>query len=176
MTDALIADLSQVGSLRVISRTSSMRYKGAQKSLPEIARELDVEAVVEGSVVRAQDRVRITARLVHVPTDQNLWARSFEGRPEDIIDLQREVARSVAREVNAKLTPAERGRLASPGPIDPEAHEAYLRARHLYDTGEQPNLEKAIRLFGDALARAPGFAAAHVGLAEAHVYLAAQYV
>jgi serine/threonine-protein kinase len=176
MTDALIADLSQVGSLRVISRTSSMRYKGARKSLPEIARELDVEALVEGSVVRAKDRVRITAQLVHVPTDQNLWARSFEGRPEDIIDLQREVARSVAREVNAKLTPGERGRLASPGPIDPEAHEAYLRGRHLYDTGEMPNLEKAIAHFNQALARAPGFAPAHVGLAQAHVYLATEYV
>ena len=176
MTDALIADLSQVGSLRVISRTSSMRYKGAHKSLPEIARELDVEAVVEGSVLRAKDQVRITAQLVHVPTDQNLWARSFEGRPEDIIDLQREVARSVAREVNAKLTPAERGRLASPGPIDPDAHEAYLRGKHLYDTGEEPNLQKAIGLFKQAIEKASNFAPAYVGLAQAHVYLGTEYI
>jgi serine/threonine-protein kinase len=175
MTDALIADLSQVGSLRVISRTSSMRYKGARKSLPEIARELGVEAVVEGSVLRAKDRVRITAQLVHVPTDQNLWGRTFDGRPEDIIDLQREVARSVAREVNAKLTPSERGRLASPGPIDPEAHEAYLRGRHLYETGEEANLLKAIDYFDRAIERAPTLALAHVGLAEVHVYLAAQF-
>ncbi|HET9314351.1 MAG TPA: protein kinase, partial [Vicinamibacteria bacterium] len=173
MTDALIADLSQVGSLRVISRTSSMRYKGAHKSLADIARELDVEAVVEGSIVRAQDRVRINAQLVHVATDQNLWASSFEGRPEDIIDLQREVARSVAREVNAKLTPAERGRLASPGPIDPEAHEAYLRGKHLYEFGDAESLRRAREYFEQAITRQPTMALAHTGLADVHILLRA---
>lgn len=176
MTDALIADLSQVGSLRVISRTSSMRYKGARKSLSEIARELDVEAVVEGSVMRAQGQVRITAQLVHVPTDQNLWARSFEGRPEDIIDLQREVARSVAREVNAKMTPAERGRLASPGPVDPEAHEAYLRGRHLYsNVGTEEAVRRAITYYQEVLARAPRHARALAALSEAETYLAGNF-
>jgi TolB-like protein/Tfp pilus assembly protein PilF len=172
MTDALIADLSQVRSLRVISRTSSMRYKGAHKSLPEIARELEVEAVVEGSVLRAKDRVRITAQLVHVPTDQNLWARSFEGRPEDIIDLQREVARSVAQEVNAKLTQPERARLASPGPIDPEAHEAYLRGRHFYSQLTWESLQKASAAFEQSTSRVPTYALAHVGWADAQILLA----
>jgi serine/threonine-protein kinase len=176
MTDALIADLSQVQSLRVISRTSSMRYKGAHKSLSEIARELDVEAVVEGSVLRAKDRVRITAQLVHVPTDQNLWARSFEGRPEEIIDLQREVARSVAREVNAKLSPAERGRLASPGPTDPEAYEAYLRGRHLYaNVGTEEAVRRAVTYYQQVLGRSPRHAPALAALAEAETYLAGNF-
>jgi tetratricopeptide (TPR) repeat protein len=123
-------------------------------------------------VVRAKDRVRITAQLVHVPTDQNLWARSFEGRPEDIIDLQREVARSVAREVNAKLTPGERGRLASPGPIDPEAHEAYLRGKHFYSQLTWESLQKASASYEQCIARMPTYALAHVGWADAQILLA----
>jgi serine/threonine protein kinase len=166
MTDALITDLSQVSSLRVISRTSSMRYKGAHKSLPEIARELGVDAVVEGSVLRSKDRVRITAQLVHIASDQNLWANSFEGRPEDVIDLQREVARSVAREVNAKLTPPERARLASPGPVDPEAHEKYLLGKRMYSMLTPDSLRKAGEYFG-AVARARPQNARPWGLADA---------
>jgi eukaryotic-like serine/threonine-protein kinase len=171
MTDALIADLSQIGSLRVISRTSSMRYKAARKTLPEIARELGVDAVVEGSVLRSNGLVRITAQLVHVPSDRNLWARTFEGNPEDVINLQREVARSVAREVDAKLTGAERARLASPGPIDPEAHEAYLRGKHLYEFGDSESLRRALTYFEAALAKQPDYPLALVGKADAHVYL-----
>jgi TolB-like protein/tetratricopeptide (TPR) repeat protein len=171
MTDALIADLSQIGSLRVISRTSSMRYKAARKTLPEIARELGVDAVVEGSVLRSKDAVRITAQLVHVPSDRNLWARTFEGDPEDVISLQREVARSVAREVDAKLTGSERARLQSPGPIDPEAHEAYLRGKHLYEFGDSESLRRALVYFETAVAKQPDYPLALVGLADAHVYL-----
>jgi serine/threonine-protein kinase len=172
MTDALIADLSQIGSLRVISRTSSMRYKAAHKTLPEIARELDVDAVVEGSVLQANGLVRITAQLVHIPSDRNLWARTFEGDPEDVITLQREVARSVAREVDAKLTGSERARLQSPGPIDPQAHEAYLRGRHLFATvGTEAAVRRAIEYYKDAIAREPAWAPAHAALADAEAYL-----
>jgi serine/threonine protein kinase/tetratricopeptide (TPR) repeat protein len=176
MTDALIADLSQIGSLRVISRTSSMHYKASRKTLPEIARELDVDAVVEGSVLRSNGQVRITAQLVHVPTDRNLWARTFEGDPEDVISLQREVARSVAAEVNAKLTGSERARLASPGPIDAAAHEAYLRGRHLFATvGTEAAVRRAIEYYGEAIAKEPRYAPAYAALADAEEYLGAGF-
>lgn len=172
LTDALIADLSQIGSLRVISRTSSMHYKGTRKTLPEIARELEVDAVVEGSVLRSNGLVRITAQLVHVPTDRNLWARTFEGNPEDVINLQREVARSVAREVDAKLTGSERARLASPGPIDAAAHEAYLRGRHLFTSvSTDAAVRRSIEYFSEAIARAPAYAPAYAALADAEAFL-----
>jgi serine/threonine protein kinase/Tfp pilus assembly protein PilF len=172
LTERLIADLAQVGSLRVISRTSSMHYKGSQKTLREIADALDVEAVVEGSIVRMEDQVRITAQLVHVASDHNLWARTFEGRAEDVLDLQREVARSVVREVNAKLTQPERERLAGAGPVDPEAYEAYLRGRHHAGQVVWEMLLKASASYEHAIARSPEFALAHVGWADAQTLLA----
>ncbi len=109
MTEALITDLAQIGALRVISRTSAMRYKGSDKPLLEIARELNVDGFVEGSVLRAGDRVRITAQLIHAATDQHIWAKSYERDVSDVLALQSEVARAIAEEVQAKLTPQERG-------------------------------------------------------------------
>ena len=111
MTEALITDLAQIGALRVISRTSAMRYKGTDKPLPQIARELNVDALVEGSVLRAGDRVRISAQLIHAATDQHLWAKSYERDLRDVLALQAEVARAVAGEVQIKLTPQEQARL-----------------------------------------------------------------
>ncbi len=130
MTDALIADLAQIGALRVISRTSVMQYKGGvRKPLPEIARELNVDAIIEGSVFREGDRVRITAQLIHAQTDRHLWADSYVREFVDILTLHSEVARAIAREVKARVTPEEETRLARTRPVDPEAYELYLRGR-----------------------------------------------
>ena len=129
MTEALITDLAQIGALRVISRTSAMRYKGTDKPLPDIARELNVDALVEGSVLRVGDRVRITAQLIHAATDQHLWAKSYERDLRDVLALQSEVARAIAEEVQVKLTPQQQARLARSRHVNPAAHEAYLKGR-----------------------------------------------
>jgi TolB-like protein len=128
MTDELIAQLAQIRALRVISRTSAMRYKGTNKSMPEIARDLNVDTVVEGSVLRSGDRVRITAQLIHGPSDRHLWAQSFERDFRDVLSLQGEVARAIAHEIQITLTPDERSRLKGAPAVDLEAHDTYLRA------------------------------------------------
>ena len=169
MTEALIAQLAQIESLKVISRTSAMRYKQTDKNLPEIARELDVEGVIEGSVLRAADRVRITAQLIHGATDRHLWAGSYERDSSDVLVLQSEVARAIAQEIQVKLSPEEESRLASDRVVDPDAHEAYLKGRHfLYQTSAEA-LEKAETHFTNALERDPNFALAHTGLADIYV-------
>ena len=131
MTEALITDLGKISALRVISRQSVLRYKRTKKPLPEIARELNVDAIVEGTVQRAGNRVRITANLLHAPTDRHLWAESYERDLRDVLALQGEVAQAIAHEVQVKLTPQEQTRLASARPVNPEAYEAYLKGRHL---------------------------------------------
>ena len=131
MTEELITSLGKIGSLRVISRTSVMQYKGTKKPLPEIARELNVDAVVEGTVQRSGNRVRITANLLHAPTDRHLWAETYERDLGDVLALQGEVAQAIAREIKIKLTPQEQTRLATARPVNPEAYEAYLKGRHL---------------------------------------------
>jgi len=127
MTDELTTDLAKVGSLRVISRTSVMRYKGTKKALPEIARELNVDGIVEGSVMRSGQRVRITAQLIHAPTDHHLWAETYERDLGDVLRLQSEVAEAIAQQVRAQLTPQQQARLRSAHAVNPEAYEAYLR-------------------------------------------------
>jgi TolB-like protein len=129
MTDELITDLAKLNSLRVISRTSVMRYKGTRKGLPEIARELNVDAVIEGSVVRAGKRVRITAQLLHAPTDRHLWAETYERDLSDVLKVQSEVAQAIAQEVRTQLSPQQPARFRSARPVGPEAHEAYLQER-----------------------------------------------
>ena len=129
MTDALITDLAKIGSLRVISRTSVMRYKGARKSLPEVARELNVDTVVEGSVLHAGGRVRITAQLIQAATDQHLWAESYERKLEDVFALHAEVAQAIAQQIKIKLTPEQKRRLAKTTTVDPEVYHLYLRGR-----------------------------------------------
>jgi eukaryotic-like serine/threonine-protein kinase len=176
MTDALIADLGQISALRVISRTSSMQYKGARKPLPQIARELGVDAVVEGSVLRDGNRVRITAQLLHAHTDRQLWTRHYERDLTDVITLQREVAASVATEVRAKLTAQEKTRLATPRPVNAKAYEAYLRGRHfLQAQGTEASAQKAMEAFEEAVREDPGYASAHVGVSQASVYLAGNF-
>src|SRR5207247_1460790 len=132
MTDELITDLAKIGALRVISRTSMMHYKGTNKTVPEIARDLKVDAVVEGSVERFGDRVRIRAQLIHAATDRHLWAESYERDLRDILPLQDEVARAIANHIQAKLTPQEQAGFARIRSINPEAYEDYLKGRNYW--------------------------------------------
>jgi TolB-like protein/Flp pilus assembly protein TadD len=173
MTEQLITDLAKVGSLRVISRTSVMRYKGTKKSLPEIARELNVDGIVEGSVMRSGNRVRITAQLLHAPTDKHLWAEAYERDLGDVLRLQNEVAEAIAQQVRAQLTPQQEVRLRSAPAVNPEAYEAYLRGRYYLSnkfTMAEP-LNKAKSYFEDSIRKDPGFALAYSGLADSYVYL-----
>jgi TolB-like protein/Tfp pilus assembly protein PilF/tRNA A-37 threonylcarbamoyl transferase component Bud32 len=172
MTDALIADLAKISELRVISRTSMMCYRGTDKSLPEIARELNVDAVVEGSVLRAGNQVRITAQLIHGATDQHLWANSYEHELRDILGLQGEVARAIAQEIQIKVTPQEQARLARAQPVNPEAYEAYLKGRYHWNKRTEEGFRKAIDNFQQAIEIDPNYAAAYSGLADCYSLLA----
>ena len=166
MTEALITNLAQIRSLRVISRTSVMGYRATKKPLPQIGRELNVDAVLEGSVQKSGGRVRITAQLIEAPTDRHLWAKSYERDLRDALSLQSEVARSVAGEVQAAVTPAEQSRLSKARPVDPEVHELDLRGRYqLNNAASEQDIRKAIGLFQQSLAKDPGDAPAYVGLA-----------
>ena len=168
MTEALIAALAKIGSLRVISRTSVMQYKGVRKPLPQIARELDVDAIVEGSVVRAGDRVRITAQLVHAPTDRHLWAESYQRDLQDVLAVQGEVARAIAGEVRIKLTAQEEARLTRARPVNPAAHEAYLRGRARTTLSSREGWRAATAYFEQAIEIDPDYALGYTGLADAY--------
>jgi len=171
MTEALITDLSKIGALKVISRTSAMRYKGSDKPLPDIARELGVDAVVEGSVLRVEDRVRITAQLIEAATDQHLWAESYERDLRDVLALQSEVARTIAKEIQITLTPQEEARLASARPVDPEAYETYLLGRSYWNKHGEEDQKKAVEYFERAIDQDPDYATAYSGLADAYTML-----
>jgi TolB-like protein/DNA-binding winged helix-turn-helix (wHTH) protein/Tfp pilus assembly protein PilF len=171
MTDALITNLASLPALRVISRQSVMRYKGSAKPLPEIARELGVEGVVEGSVVRSGGRVRITAQLIHAASDRHLWARSYERRLEDVLALQGELSRAIADEVRITVGTNESRRLTRERPVNPDAYDAYLLGRHHWNQRTKESLERAIAYFQAATAKDPDFALAHAGLAAAYAPL-----
>jgi serine/threonine protein kinase/tetratricopeptide (TPR) repeat protein len=167
MTDALITNLTKLSSLRVISRTSAMHYKGTHKPLPEIARELNVAAVVEGSVFRSGDRVRISAQLVDATNDRNLWARDYDDRDEkDVLKLQNELASAVALEVLGKLAPHENSRLVVPQQVNPQAYEAYLRGKFFLHKWAGDGFEKAKGYFRQSIALDPNHPAGYLGLAE----------
>lgn len=177
MTEELTADLGQIGALRVISRTSVMQYKGARKkTMPEIGRELNVDALVEGSVRRAGQRVRITAQLIRAATDQHLWAKSYEGDLGDVLTLQSQVAGEIASEIKIALTPQNQARLATARKVNPEAYELYLRGNYLT---EQPrgawwrgdDLKKAIFYYQQAIDKDPSYPLAYVGVANAYITL-----
>ena len=170
MTEALITDLAKVGALRVISRTSAMRYKGANKPLPEIARELGVDAIVEGSVLRTGRKVRITAQLIEAASDTHIWAENYDRNLEDILSLQGEVAQAIAKAVQAKLTPDEKRRLATRPVVSPEAHELYLKGRHFWNQ-RGLGLKKAIEFFQRALDHSPTYSPAYAGLADSYALL-----
>ena len=144
MTDELITDLGQISSLRVISRKSIMTYKRVRKLLPEIARELDVEAVVEGTVLRFGERVRITAQLIRVPVERHIWAQSFEGDLRDTLALQNRVARAIAEQIRAALNQQEQAALQNSKVLNLEAYEAYLKGRYFWNKRTGDGLKKAI--------------------------------
>ena len=166
MTGALITDLAKIGTLKVISRTSAMRYKETDKSLPEIAQELNVDAIIEGSAARSGDRVRITAQLIDVETDQALWAESYERDFQDLLVLQSEVARAVAREIEVAVTPEESDLLASARPVNPEAYENYLKGVFHWQKLTPPDLDTALSYFELALEKDPDCVPAYVGIAR----------
>ena len=174
MTEALISDLAKIGGLKVISRTSVMRYKATTKSLPEIARELNVDAVVEGSVLRVGERVRITAQLIYAATDKHLWAESYDRDLSDVLRLHSEVARTIAKEIKVTLTPQEQSKLAVARPVSPAAHEAYLRGRFHWQNRTRAGLLKAIEYYRRAIEFEPNYASAFAGIADAYTYLARQ--
>ena len=167
MTEALIGNLAPISALRVVSRTSVMRFKGTRASLPEIARELKVDAVIEGSVQRTRDRVRISVQLIHAPTDTHLWAREYERELTDMLKLQGEVARAVADEIRIQVTAEERARMASAGTVDPTAHQEYLLGQHYLWKLTEEDLARAVDHFERATRLDAGYAAAYAGLSHA---------
>jgi len=166
MTDALITDLAKIRTVKVISRTSVMRYKGSNKPLPEIAQALGVDGILEGSVQRSGGRVRITTQLIRAATDTHLWAESYERDSRDVLTLQGEVARSVAREINVALTPEESSHLSRARPVDPEAYEAYLKGQSHWYWLSREHLDTALEYFQLALKKDPNYALAYVGVAN----------
>jgi TolB-like protein/DNA-binding winged helix-turn-helix (wHTH) protein/tetratricopeptide (TPR) repeat protein len=172
MTDELITELARIPGLRIVSRTSVMQAKGTRKPLAQIARELNVDAVVEGSVVRSADRVRITAQLIDTRSDKHLWAQSFEGPLGDVLTLQDDVAREIASQTRTVLTPAARAELTSAKHIDPEAHDAYLKGRYYWNKRTSDGLQKGAIYFQQAIEKDPAYAAAYSGLADCNSGLA----
>ncbi len=168
MTEELIADLGQVSASRVISRTSMMTYKGTTKTLPQIARELGVDTVVEGSVLRQGKQVRITAQLIDAKTDQHLWARSYVRDLNDVLSLQAEVAWTIADQIRIAVTPEERARLARPRTVEPEAQELYLQGMQALDTG---NPRSGIGCFQKAIDKDPNYAQAYAALANSYGWM-----
>ena len=170
MTEALIAGFAKVRALRVTSRTSVMQYKGTRKPLLDIARELNVDAIVEGSVQRLGERVKITARLIHSPTERHLWTETYERDQHEILGLQSEIARAVIQEIQIKLTPQEHMRLANARPVKPEAYDDYLRGRFYTNRHNNAANENAIVTLERSVAIDPTFASAHAELAQAYVW------
>ena len=185
MTEALITELGKTNIARVISRQSVMQYEGTEKPLQEIARELNVDAVLEGTVARSGDRVRVTVRLERAAPEGQLWASAYDRSVRDILDLQNEIARTVADEIQAELTPQEHARLASARQIDPQAHDAYLRGRSVLAGGAghlsklaskrqytEQDIQRAIAYFKSAIDKDPAYAQAYAGLADAYIHWA----
>jgi TolB-like protein/DNA-binding winged helix-turn-helix (wHTH) protein/Flp pilus assembly protein TadD len=172
MTDQLITELAQIPSVRVISRTSIMQYKNVHKSLGQIAGELKVAAVVEGTVQRSGNRVRITAQLIQVRKEKHLWARSYEGDLRDVLALQDRVARDVAAEIRIKLGPVIEARLSNPRPIEPEVYENYLKGRYFWNMRTEEGVHRGIDYFQQAITEDPHYALAYAGLADSYLVLA----
>jgi len=169
MTDELTTDLANISALRVISRGSVMQYKGAHRPpTPEIAKALNVDAVVEGSVTRIGDKVRITAQLIDARADKHLWAENYERDARDVLAMQDEVTLAIAKEINVQLTPNEQTRLTSAPVVNPQAHDAYLKGRYFINRPSDENLKKAIAQFEEAIQLDPNFAPAYAGLSDAY--------
>jgi TolB-like protein/lipoprotein NlpI len=168
MTDELTTDLAKISTLKVISRTSSMQFKGTKKPLQQIAKELNVDALVEGTVVRSGSRVRITAQLIDARNDRNLWAESYERDLRDVVALQSQVARAIASGIKVDLQPQEQARLATVRQVDPEAEIAYLRGRYEMDKWTREGFKEGFRYFQQAVQEDPAFAEAWAGLSDAY--------
>src|SRR5713101_2715881 len=169
MTDELITDLASIARLRVISRTSTTHYKGTRKTIPEIARELNVDAVVEGSVGRSANKVRIRAQLIRAMPEEHLWAESYERDLPDVLALQRDVAKAIASEIKVHLTPQERQHLANARPINPDAYNAFLLGDYHSSKRNPAALDKGIQYFQEAIRIDPSYAQAYAGLANAYI-------
>ena len=171
MTDELITNLAKLQTVKVVSRSSAVRYKGTTKSLPDIARELNVEGVIEGTVLHSGNRVRITVQLVRAATDQHLWAETYDGDVQDVIALQDAIARAVATEVQVKLGAAQQLRTRASNPVVPAAYEDYLRGRYLYnDRWSRQSDDVAAHYFEQAIAKDPTYAPAYAGLANYYTF------
>ena len=171
MTDELITDLGKIGALRVISRTSVVPYKHVHRPLSEIARELNVDAVLEGTVLRSGDRVRITAQLIQVSAERHLWAESYEGDLRDALTLQSQVSHAVAEQIRINLNPQERAALKSKKAVDPEAYEAYLKGRYFWNKRTANGLRTAVAYFEQAIDQDPNYAPAYSGLADSYALM-----
>ena len=171
MTDELITDLAQISALRVISRTSVMSYKVVRKPLPQIARELNVDAIVEGTVLRSGNKVRITAQLIQAHTDKHLWAQSYEADLSDTLALQNKVASAIAEQIRIKLSPQEETALKNVKVVNPGAYEAYLKGRYFWNKRSAGGLERAVEYFNTAIRIDPNYASAYAGLADSYALL-----
>jgi TolB-like protein/DNA-binding winged helix-turn-helix (wHTH) protein/Flp pilus assembly protein TadD len=171
MTDELISDLGQISALRVISRTSVMAYKHARKPLPQIARELNVDAVVEGTVLRSGDQVRITAQLIDASADKHLWSQSYEGELRDTLALQNKVARAIADQIRISVNPQEQAALKTAKVVNPQAYESYLKGRFFWNKRTAEGLQAALTFFSQAIEEDPKFAQAYSGLADTYSLL-----
>jgi tetratricopeptide (TPR) repeat protein len=175
MTEALITDLGKVSALRVISRTSVMRYKDTKKPLPEIARELQVDALVEGTVARSGDRLRITANLIQASPERHIWAETYERNLSDVIALQNDVARSITQQIQVQLTPEEHVRLSASHPVDPEAYRLYIKGRYFWVKRNRESFDRAMGYFQQAIDRDPKYAAPYSGLADCYVLFGSSF-
>jgi TolB-like protein/DNA-binding winged helix-turn-helix (wHTH) protein len=172
MTEALIGTLSRIHNLRVISRTSVMRFKDTHLSVPEIARTLQVDAIVEGSVIRDGARIRVHAQLIRAATDEHFWSETYDRELRDVLSLQSDVAQSIARKVEVTVTGEEHARLSSARTVDPEAYEAYLKGRYYWNKRTADSMPKAALYFEHAISKDPGYGAPYSGLADCNSGLA----
>lgn len=168
MTDEIITDLARLPGIRVISRTSAIQYKGTHKSLPQIARELNVDGIVEGTAIRVGDRVRIRTQLIYAPADRHIWAEAYERDFKDVLTMQANLAHDIAEKIQLKLTSQQRVTLTAARSVDPEAHELYLKGRFFWNKRDQSGFAKAVDYFQQAIAKDPDYAQAYAGLADAY--------
>jgi TolB-like protein/DNA-binding winged helix-turn-helix (wHTH) protein/Tfp pilus assembly protein PilF len=168
MTDELITDLAKLPSVRVISRTSTAQYKGTRKTIPQIARELNVDALVEGTVVRLGNRVRIRTQLIYAPADQHLWAEAYERDEKDVLALQASLAQEIARNIRLELTTKQQASLSAFHSVDPQVHELYLKGRYFWNKRDVVGLHKALDYFQEAITKDPSYAEAYAGLADSY--------
>jgi TolB-like protein/DNA-binding winged helix-turn-helix (wHTH) protein/Tfp pilus assembly protein PilF len=171
LTEALIGRLSRIHDLRVISRTSVMGFKDTRVSVPEIAKALHVDAIVEGSLIREGTRVRVTVQMIRGATDEHIWAEEYEQEYRSILALTEEVARTIAQQIKIRLTPQEQVGLAGERAVDPEVHESYLKGRYYFNQRTEDSLNRSIAYFQQAIAKDPSYALAYCGLADAYAVL-----